>query len=961
MTNVNPSDAVYTLTNTGNTAAAYQVKLVGNVPAGVTTQLIITKTYKTPAGQNCQLFEQDHELLQANILNPVFTPASANLNDPTILDPGIGNPTVALKPNESATVTLRAYTDPKTLGTIVSTVVPVVVPQGANTNDPTNTPSAQASGGTTISPGTAQILTGSLPDGVVGVPYSAGPIVTGIAGAQTWSVSIGSLPAGLFINVPNGQITGSPTLAGTFAFTLQVTGGALTATHDYTVHVAGAMTVPAAALPAGTVGVPYAASLSAAGGLVPIAWSVASGALPAGLTLDAGGAITGAPLLAGTTGFVARAMDASNPTQAATQSFSLTVNSAAPPVLTLSPVPDVVGGQTFLVSAHLQDSTAAPIPGALISIGFGATPCASAILAGAGTNTTNAAGNASFSLSIDRGQVGYALTANLVSSPAVAATTNAFTVEGSCGTTPMTAARKWHTATRLASGKVLIAGGSDGTVALATAELFDPATGAFTPTGSMGVPRAFHSATLLSDGTVLVVGGGSDFESGTLASAERYDPGTGLFTPTGSLTGNTRQMHGAVRLNDGRVLVAGGFTNDSGIGGLATAELYDPGTGTFAATSGNMTHDRLSDFTTTLLADGRVLLAGGFRNLVGGSVADGELFDPASATFSAAPIPMNSRRGKHTAVRQLNGQVFLAGGEDDLTILSSTEYFDPTTASFVVSLSSQPVLLTARESHTGTPLSDERFLEAGGQTLVGAVPTPIASAEIYDPYGAVSATGPLVGPRQLHTATALTDGTVLLAGGTGSSGTVLNTAEIFHPAVYVGANPVFAGVSMSNVQLNLGGNVALLPGGGTVTLDHDYFIQDVGCPGCIDQIELGLATGLPPGVHLFRHSGSDRSFRARHHGADGAGLARALLRRLRPVGGFRLLLQHLRLVERRAGSEPVHRRGDRAVTGHFEAPTRRRASATSGSSPAFSLIERNALYESAAAGLLIPSRARPSQ
>jgi hypothetical protein len=363
----------------------------------------------------------------------------------------------------------------------------------------------------------------------------------------------------------------------------------------------------------------------------------------------------------------------------------------------------------------------------------------------------------------------------------------------------------------------------------------------------MSVPRAFHSATLLANGTVLVVGGGSGFETGTLASAERYDPNTGLFTPTGGLTGHTRQMHGAVRLNDGRVLVAGGFTNDSGIGGLATAEIYDPGTGTFAATAGNMTHDRIGDFTTTLLGNGRVLLAGGFRNLVGGPSADGELFDPASATFSAAPIPMNSRRGKHTAVLQANGQVFLAGGENDLTILSSTEYFDPTTASFVVSLSSQPVLLTARESHTGTRLSDERFLEAGGQTLVGAVLTPLASAEIYDPFGpvAISATGPLVSPRQLHTATPLGDGTVLLAGGSGSSGTVLNTAEIFHPNVFVGLNPAFAGVAISNVQLNSGSNALYLPGGGTFTLDHDYFIfNDVSCPTCIDQIEVGIASGL---------------------------------------------------------------------------------------------------------------------
>ncbi|MEP6994910.1 MAG: putative Ig domain-containing protein, partial [Acidobacteriota bacterium] len=771
-----------------------------------------------------------------------FTPPGAVLNDPSVLDPGIGNPTIPLKPNESATVTLRAYTDTRSLATIVSGIVPVVVPQGANTNDPSNKPTAQAAGGTTIVPGTVQILTASLPDGIIGIPYSAIPVASGISGPPTWTAS--GLPPGLGISATTGQISGTPLAAGSFPANMQVTAASGSANRDFTVRVTSPLSLPVAALPAGTVGVPYAASLPATGGIVPIDWSLAAGSLPAGLALSAGGAITGAPLTAGTSNFVARAADSSNPTQGGTQSFSITVNSASPPALTVGGVTSAIGGQTFSVVAHLQDGVGAAIPGANISIGFGAKPCGAAVLSGTTTTLTNAAGNASFVLSIDRGQKGYTLVANAVGFPGVTGTTSGFNVEGFCSSaTPMTVARKWHTATRLSNGKVLIAGGHDGSAALSSAELFDPATGAFTATGSMGAARAFHSATLLTNGTVLVVGGGSDFESGTLGSAEIFDPGTGLFTPTGALAGNTRQMQGAVRLNDGRVLVAGGFTNDSSIFGLATAELYDPGTGTFSATAGNMTHDRIGDFTTTLLADGRVLFAGGGRNFVGGPVADGELFDPASTTFSAAATPMNSRRGKHTAVLQTNGQVFLAGGEDDLTFLSSTEYFDPTTNSFVVSLSTQPVLLTARESHTGTRLSDERFLEAGGQTLLLAVTTPIASAEIYDPVSnTVGATGTLVAPRQIHTGTPLSDGTVLLAGGTGSSATVLSTAEVFYPAVYVGASPAIVGLSISNVQLNGGTNALFLPGGGSLTLDHDFFIySDVSCPGCIDQAEIGLS------------------------------------------------------------------------------------------------------------------------
>ncbi len=845
VTNVNPSDAVYTVTNTGNTTASYQVKLVGTAPPpGVVTQLIITKTYKTLAGQDCQLFEQAHELLVSNVLNPVFTAPGAVSNDSS-LDPALGNSTIPLRPKESATVTLRAYTDSRTLATIVSGLVPVVVPQGANTNDPSNRPTAQAPGGITIVPGSLQILSASLPDGIAGVAYSASPVASGISGSPVWSAS--GLPPGLLINAASGQITGAPLSSGSFPSTVQLTALSGTITRNYTVRVTSPLSVPAAALPAGTVGVPYGASLPASGGLVPIEWSLASGSLPAGLVLSAGGAITGAPLAAGTSSFSARAADSSNPSQGAIQSFSITVsNGAVASVLQLGRLGYTTTGQSFSVTARLQDGFGAAVPGASLSIGFGAKPCAAATLIGTTTVLTDAAGNASFLVSIDRGQQGYTLVASVVGSPGVTATSAKFNVEGSCSTVaPMTAARKWHTSTRLPNGKVLIAGGHNGTAALSSAELFDPATGAFTATGSMSVPRAFHSATLLSSGKVLVVGGGSGFETGTLNSAEIYDPVAGTFGPTGSVAGTSRQMQGAVLLNDGRVLVAGGFTNDSGIGGLATAEIYDPTVlgGTFAATTGNMTHDRLSDFTTTLLGNGKVLFAGGFRNFVGGPAADGELFDPGTATFSGAPIPMISRRAKHTAVLQTNGQVFLAGGEDDVTFLSSTEYFDPITNSFAISLTTQPVLLTKRESHTATRLMDDRVLEAGGQTLAVAVPTPLATTEIYDPYGAVSilASGALVGPRLLHTATPLADGSVLLVGGSGSGGTVLSTAEVFYPA-YVSANPSFDHLSISNVQLNGGSNRLVLPGGGNVTVDHDDSVfNDLGCPGCIDQIEVGLS------------------------------------------------------------------------------------------------------------------------
>jgi len=209
-----------------------------------------------------------------------------------------------------------------------------------------------------------------------------------------------------------------------------------------------------------------------------------------------------------------------------------------------------------------------------------------------------------------------------------------------------------HTATLLPDGTVLVAGGFVNTIGrgLVSAELYDPATGAWSGTGNMTEERFGHTATLLPNGTVLVAGG-----SGTgRASAELYDPRTRTWTTTGNLV-EARQLHTATLLPDGTVLVAGGQRGD----GLASAERYDPRSGIWTAT-GTMIAARYLH-TATLLPDGTVLVAGG---AIGGfAVASAELYDLGGGLW-VPTSSMNAVRSGHTATLLTDGRTLVVGGAD---------------------------------------------------------------------------------------------------------------------------------------------------------------------------------------------------------------------------------------------------------------------------------------------------------
>ena len=282
--------------------------------------------------------------------------------------------------------------------------------------------------------------------------------------------------------------------------------------------------------------------------------------------------------------------------------------------------------------------------------------------------------------------------------------TGIFTVTGN-----LTTARTSHTATLLSNGMVLIAGGNDGYDSLKSAELYNPATGAFTATGNLIAARDTHTATLLNNGQVVLVGGFSLLSGITryLSSGELYNPATGTFTATGSLH-TARGGHTAILLNTGKVLVAGGNNRSS----LSSAELYNPGTGTFT-TTGNLITAR-DTHTATLLNNGQVVLVGGF-NVSNGTttyLSSGELYNPATGTFTATGS-LSTARASHTATLLKNGTALVAGGFDSGGAASkSAELYNPTTGTFTKTGN----LNVARANHTATLLTNGMVILASGDS-----------------------------------------------------------------------------------------------------------------------------------------------------------------------------------------------------------------------------------------------------
>ena len=344
---------------------------------------------------------------------------------------------------------------------------------------------------------------------------------------------------------------------------------------------------------------------------------------------------------------------------------------------------------------------------------------------------------------------------------------------------PLPSARRSSASTLLPANRLLVMGGVDSSRRLTSLVAYNTASRTFNTVGNADAP--YDTLTLLDDGKVLLAGRGNVISIGSNRSiqttAQVYDPSTGGFTSTGPLLEGLSSAQ-AVRLADGRVLLLGGRISN-GAASTATAEIYDPASGTFSFT-GSMTTPRYN-YTATLLQDGKVLVVGGISSSVTETpLASAELYDTATASF--APIGnMTTPHANHTATLLADGRVLIAGGSSrpsaaQNSVTPVAEIYDPVTNTFSVT----SAMLTPREFHTATRLDNGDVLIAGGDNTLNV----LASTELYDPVsGTFSAAAVMSVPRENFVAALLSDGDVLMAGGLTDFTEGANTAttEVYIP------------------------------------------------------------------------------------------------------------------------------------------------------------------------------------
>jgi galactose oxidase-like protein/Kelch motif protein len=316
-----------------------------------------------------------------------------------------------------------------------------------------------------------------------------------------------------------------------------------------------------------------------------------------------------------------------------------------------------------------------------------------------------------------------------------------------------------------------------------------PAAGA----SELQTARFGASAATLPDGHVLIAGGhdGTNY----LKSAELFNPITDTFSEL--LAAGETELHTgreaalAVALPNGQVLIAGGY--NEGSGDLQSAELFNPANDTFTAlTAAGETELQMPRYGAfaTLLADGRVLIGGGYDEHSSSYLQSTELFNPATGTFAALNAELHTPRFDASAARLPDGQVLIAGGQNSSGALSSAELFNPADNTFTaLSESGATELQRPRLGAATTLLPGGRVLIVGGFNGIN----DLQSAELFDPAGNTFTLLPEAGETELRNirggaiAAILPDGRALIAGGIGAGASYLQSAELFYSAPQVAA------------------------------------------------------------------------------------------------------------------------------------------------------------------------------
>jgi N-acetylneuraminic acid mutarotase len=370
----------------------------------------------------------------------------------------------------------------------------------------------------------------------------------------------------------------------------------------------------------------------------------------------------------------------------------------------------------------------------------------------------------------------------------------------------MTTPRWRHSTTLLVSGRVLVAGGHDGSAVLSSSEVFNPSTGTWSLVGAMPGGRWKHTATALSSGLVMVIGG-LDGSGAVLSSTVSFNPATNSWSARPSLT-VARMDHSATLLPNGKVLVAGG----QGISGyLKSCELFD-------LTQGFSVTGSLSQVRTVHLAivlpqttQGRVLVVGGTGKGESYSHVSSETYDPQKEIWNSVET-LATGTARHTATVLQDGRLLVTGGTNGLDFMSrdrnQSEIFDPKTGDWGRTWNP---LFQARSLHTSTLLQNGRVLVVGGLNFDAG---PLSSVEIFDPtIEGWSLAEPLTNDRHSHSASLLPNGKVLIAGGSGGVGYVAQ-AEVFDPSTgqWSGAGSLNEARSAHSATVLLSGEVLVVGG-----------------------------------------------------------------------------------------------------------------------------------------------------